>query len=131
VVSVLSRSAKIGGLLSAKNAGVNAAASRGVHPVLIFTGFSTNGNQRIPSRVSVDRLDRSTSRVLKMDETPFSSPHPPFLRARKLSQYDGGKWIPAMVGAISDTVTWAEKLMDEINGRRVKRSKLKSRDCRA
>jgi hypothetical protein len=37
------------------------------------------------------------------------------LAARKLSQYDGGKRVPATMSAIADAITWAEKLMDEID----------------
>jgi hypothetical protein len=39
------------------------------------------------------------------------------LAARKLSQYDGGKRVPATMSAIADAITWAEKLMDEIDRR--------------
>jgi hypothetical protein len=39
------------------------------------------------------------------------------LAARKLSQYEGGKRVPATVAAISDAIRWAEQLMDEIDRR--------------
>lgn len=39
------------------------------------------------------------------------------LAARKLSQYDGGKRVPATVAAISDAVRWAEEIMREIDTR--------------
>jgi hypothetical protein len=39
------------------------------------------------------------------------------LAARKLAQYDGGKRVPATVGAISDAVRWAEEIMREIDSR--------------
>jgi hypothetical protein len=39
------------------------------------------------------------------------------LAARKLSQYDGGKRIPATVAAISDAVRWAEEIMRAIDER--------------
>ena len=39
------------------------------------------------------------------------------LAARKLSQYDGGKRVPATVAAISDAVRWAEAIMREIDSR--------------
>ena len=39
------------------------------------------------------------------------------LSARKLSQFDGGKRVPATVSAISDAIRWAEKLMEEIDRR--------------
>ena len=37
------------------------------------------------------------------------------LAARKLSQYDGGKMVPATVAAISDGVRWAEEILKEID----------------
>jgi hypothetical protein len=39
------------------------------------------------------------------------------LAARKLSQYDGGKRIPATVSAIADAIRWAEEIMAEIDRR--------------
>lgn len=39
------------------------------------------------------------------------------LAARKLAQWDGGKRVPATVGAISDAVRWAEEIMKEIDRR--------------
>jgi len=42
---------------------------------------------------------------------------PSILAARKLSQWDGGKRVPATVAAISDTVRWAEEIMCEFDKR--------------
>jgi hypothetical protein len=39
------------------------------------------------------------------------------LAARKLSQYDGGKRVPATVAAIADAVRWAEEILREIDSR--------------
>ncbi len=39
------------------------------------------------------------------------------LAARKLSQYDSGKRVPATVAAIADAVRWAEEIMLEIDRR--------------
>ena len=39
------------------------------------------------------------------------------LAARKLSQYDGGKRVPATVSAISDAVLWAAEILNEIDRR--------------
>ena len=39
------------------------------------------------------------------------------LAARKLAQYDAGARVPATVGAISDAVRWAERIMEEIDRR--------------
>jgi hypothetical protein len=39
------------------------------------------------------------------------------LAARKLSQYDGGKRVPATIAAISDAVRWAEEIMRAIDER--------------
>jgi hypothetical protein len=39
------------------------------------------------------------------------------LAARKLAQYDGGKRVPATVAAISDSIRWAEEIMNEIDRR--------------
>jgi len=37
------------------------------------------------------------------------------LAARKLSQYEGGTHMPATVGAIADSIRWAEEIMREID----------------
>jgi hypothetical protein len=39
------------------------------------------------------------------------------LAARKLSQYDGGKRVPATVAAIADAIRWAEEIMKGIDER--------------
>jgi hypothetical protein len=39
------------------------------------------------------------------------------LAARKLSQWDGGKRVPATVAAIADAVRWAEEIMKAIDER--------------
>ena len=39
------------------------------------------------------------------------------LAARKLAQYDSGARVPATVGAISDAIRWAERIMEEIDRR--------------
>jgi len=39
------------------------------------------------------------------------------LAARKLSQFDGGKRVPATVSAIADAVRWAEEIMKVIDDR--------------
>ena len=39
------------------------------------------------------------------------------LAARKLAQFDGGKRVPATVGAIADAVRWAEEIMKAIDER--------------
>ena len=39
------------------------------------------------------------------------------LAARKLSQYDGGRRVPATVAAIADAVRWAEEIMRAIDER--------------
>ncbi len=39
------------------------------------------------------------------------------LAARKLSQFDGGKRVPATVAAIADAVRWAEEIMKAIDER--------------
>jgi hypothetical protein len=36
------------------------------------------------------------------------------LAARKLSQYDGGRNVPATVSAVDDAIRWAERIMQEI-----------------
>ena len=37
------------------------------------------------------------------------------LAARKLSQYEGGKRVPATISAIADAVRWAEQIMQAID----------------
>jgi hypothetical protein len=37
------------------------------------------------------------------------------LAARKLSQFDPVRQVPATVAAISDAVRWAERIMEEID----------------
>jgi hypothetical protein len=54
-------------------------------------------------------VDEGRKRVLLIAAT--------ILAARKLSQYDGGKRVPATVAAISDAVRWAEEIMSEIDRR--------------
>jgi hypothetical protein len=39
------------------------------------------------------------------------------LAARKLSQYDGGKRVPAAVCAIADAIRWAEEILRGIDSR--------------
>jgi hypothetical protein len=39
------------------------------------------------------------------------------LAAPKLTQYDGGKMVPATVCAISNAIRWAEEIMREIDRR--------------
>jgi hypothetical protein len=39
------------------------------------------------------------------------------LAARKLSQFDGGKRVPATMSAIADAVRWAEEIMKAIDDR--------------
>jgi hypothetical protein len=39
------------------------------------------------------------------------------LAARKLSQFDGNKRVPATVSAIADGIRWAEQIMEEIDRR--------------
>lgn len=39
------------------------------------------------------------------------------LAARKLSQWDGGKRVPATVAAIADAVRWAEEIMKVVDDR--------------
>jgi hypothetical protein len=39
------------------------------------------------------------------------------LAARKLTQFDGGKRVPATVSAIADAVRWAEEILKAIDDR--------------
>jgi hypothetical protein len=39
------------------------------------------------------------------------------LAARKLSQFEGGKKVPATMSAIADAVRWAEEIMKAIDDR--------------
>jgi hypothetical protein len=39
------------------------------------------------------------------------------LAARKLSNYDGGKRVPATICAISDAIDWTEEILKEIDKR--------------
>jgi hypothetical protein len=39
------------------------------------------------------------------------------LAARKLSQYDAGKRVPATMRATSDAIRWAEEILKEIDRR--------------
>ena len=43
------------------------------------------------------------------------------IAAAKLSQYDGGKRVPATVCAIADAIRWAEEILREIDSRRPER----------
>ena len=55
------------------------------------------------------RMDEGRKRVLLIAAA--------ILAARKLSQYDGGKRVPATISAISDAIRWAEEIMLEIDRR--------------
>jgi hypothetical protein len=37
------------------------------------------------------------------------------LAARRLAQYDGGARVPATICAISDSIRWAEEIMQKID----------------
>jgi len=37
------------------------------------------------------------------------------LAARKLANWDNGKRVPATVSAIADAISWAERIMEEID----------------
>jgi hypothetical protein len=37
------------------------------------------------------------------------------LAARKLSQYEGSRRVPATISAIADAIRWAEEIMNEID----------------
>jgi hypothetical protein len=39
------------------------------------------------------------------------------LAARKLSQYDGTRKVPATISAIADAIRWAEEILREIDRR--------------
>ena len=54
-------------------------------------------------------MDESRKRVLLIAAS--------ILAARKLAQYDSGARVPATVAAIADAVRWAERIMEEIDGR--------------
>jgi hypothetical protein len=62
-----------------------------------------------PSQKGQGTMDEGRKRVLLIAAS--------ILAARKLAQYDGGKRVPATMSAIADAITWAEKLMDEIDRR--------------
>lgn len=62
----------------------------------------------------VSRMDEGRKRVLGIMAA--------ILAARKLSQFDGGRRVPATVGAIADAVRWAEEIMRESDERLSTRS---------
>jgi len=39
------------------------------------------------------------------------------LAARKLAPFDAGKCVPATVAVIHDSISWAEKILEEIDRR--------------
>ena len=39
------------------------------------------------------------------------------LAARKLAQCDGSAWVPSTITAVDHGITWAEKIMQEIDRR--------------
>jgi hypothetical protein len=55
------------------------------------------------------RMDEGRKRVLAIVAS--------ILAARKLTQFDGGKRVPATVSAIADAVRWAEEIMKAIDDR--------------
>jgi len=60
-------------------------------------------------RVNLAFVDEGRKRVLLIAAS--------ILAARKLSQYDGNKRVPATIAAMSDAIRWAEQLMDGIDRR--------------
>ena len=54
-------------------------------------------------------MDEGRKRVLLIADA--------ILMARKLSQYDGGKRVPATICAIADAIRWAEEILKEIDTR--------------
>jgi hypothetical protein len=65
--------------------------------------------REVPLPVGCSFMDEGRKRVLLIAAS--------ILAARKLAQYDGGKRVPATVSAISDSIRWAEQIMDEIDRR--------------
>lgn len=60
-------------------------------------------------RPGVPEMDEGRKRVLGIMAA--------ILAARKLTQWDGGKRVPATVSAIDDAIRWAEQIMAEIDRR--------------
>jgi hypothetical protein len=56
-----------------------------------------------------ERVDEGRKRVLLIAAS--------ILAARKLSQFDGGKRVPATISAITDAVRWAEEILKTIDER--------------
>jgi hypothetical protein len=54
-------------------------------------------------------VDKGRNRVLLIAAS--------ILAARKLTQYDGVKKVPATMSAIANAVTWAEEILKAIDGR--------------
>jgi hypothetical protein len=76
-----------------------------VKPVCCYTAY---GEQKIKT-TTLTSVDEGRKRVLLIAAA--------ILAARKLSQCDGGKRVPATVMAISDAVRWAEEILKEIDSR--------------
>ena len=55
------------------------------------------------------RMDEGRKRVLLIAAA--------ILAARKPSEYDAGKRVPATICAISDSIRWAEEILKEIDWR--------------
>jgi hypothetical protein len=56
-----------------------------------------------------NQMDEGRKRVLLIAAS--------ILAARKLSQFEAGKRVPATVSAIADSIRWAEEIMAEIDRR--------------
>jgi hypothetical protein len=67
---------------------------------------------RVANKSENDRLagvDEGRKRVLLIAAS--------ILAARKLAQFDGGKRVPATMGAIADAVRWVEEIRKAIDDR--------------
>jgi hypothetical protein len=56
-----------------------------------------------------DTMDEGRKRVLLIAAS--------ILAARKLAQFEGGARVPATICAVSDSIRWAQEIMDEIDRR--------------
>jgi len=56
-----------------------------------------------------DFMDEGRKRVLLIADS--------ILAARRLAQFDGEARVPATICAVSDSIRWAQEIMDEIDRR--------------
>jgi hypothetical protein len=63
------------------------------------------------------RLGRHSENAKSGKQSFYVSYRPPPIAGRKLVAYDGGKWVPTTMSAISDAINGPKEILKEIDRR--------------